>query len=232
MDASRADGTALVPVRAPTLARCVAAWNGALLGTGRALDRVVAKYDAALMFVSRDHVCGLAFPTFVVQSAGGGLGPYFTALDGDYEWLSDPLSGPGSSVNVASLEARASRQTNIRVDSRTGRVIADRGAMLATSDSIVMDTKTPCSVVLLAPWLSRWRVLSRTVSCVCVRTLLWTWVERQPTVRLTHLPAVRTLRILSWGCVGSDRQPLGPGGTPVFRRVRCSSGQQAVEAAQ
>ena len=230
-NASMVKGAALGRARVPTLANCVLAWNRAVLGSGRVLDRVVAKYDAALMFVSKDRVCGFAFPTPVAESAGG-LGPYFTALDGDYQLGWDPLTGPASRVYWPSLEARATKHTNIRVDGRTGRVTPDRGATIATSDSIVLDIKTPCSVVVLAPWLARWSVLGRTVSCPWVKTLLWTWTDHETTARVQHLPSGSTLRILSWRCVGSDPRPLGPGGPPVYLRVRCTTGRQAIEAAQ
>ena len=86
--------TALGRTRVPTLANCVVAWNRAVLGSGRVLDRVVAKYDAALMFLSKDRVCGFAFPTPVAESAGG-LGPYFTTLDGDYRVGFGPAHGTG-----------------------------------------------------------------------------------------------------------------------------------------
>lgn len=230
-DASMVRETALGRARVPTLANCVVAWNRAVLGSGRVLDRVVAKYDAALMFVSKDRVCGFAFPTPVAESAGG-LGPYFTALDGDYQSGSDPLTGPASRVYWPSLEARATKHTNIRVDGRTGRVTADRGATITTSDSIVVDTKTPCSAVVLTPWLARWSVLRSTVSCPWVRTLLWTWTDHETTARGQHLPSDSSLRILSWRCAGSDPRPLGPGGPPVYLRVRCTTGQQTIEAAQ
>jgi hypothetical protein len=223
--------TPTVPAGNPTLAKCVHAWNHAVLGTGRRFVRPVAAVgENALMFVFRDRACGLAFSARTSQTAGT-TGVFVTALDGDYQLDADPLSGPGSTAaqGSRSIQRRASRSTNVRVDPSTGRVVATvPSEHIATVPFTLIDTKTSCPAVIAEPSTDFWKVVSRNVSCVWTRTLVWAWIDREGTVTKTGGSDTLVRQILGWRCVGSDRQPLGPGGPVVYTRVSCRAGMRTV----
>ena len=139
----------IVRAAVPTLMGCVAEWNSAPLGPGR---RLAIDGHAALMFVFRDRTCGFAFPTRLAQAAGD-YGVFVTALGGDYELHFDPLTGSASTIyaGAASLLAGASHHTNVHVDPTDGRLVADRGARIATAPFTVLDPAAPCSLTFPPP---------------------------------------------------------------------------------
>lgn len=224
--------TPTVPAGHPTLAKCIAAWNEAVLGTGKRFVRsVAADGEAALMFVFRDRACGLAFPEHVSQDAGT-VGVFVSALDGDYQLVSDPLSGPGSSATLGErdVQQRASGLTNVRVDPRTGEVAATvPGDEIATVPFTLLDTKTACTTVIAQPSGTGWKVVKRTVSWLWVRTLVWAWMDR--TGKVVKTPGSNRLvrQVLGWRCVGSDLRALGQGSPRVYTRVSCRDGMKVVQ---
>ncbi len=211
-----------------TIERCVAEWNTARLGDGHVLAKVLAAdgpTEAALMFVSRDGVCGFAFDTEASLATGLG-GVFVTAFGGAYDLGQDPLSGLAStfdSATAAALEGRAGRTTNIHIDLHDGTVVAERGESLESVQGDVIDRTSGCRVVQVTPSLNAWLVGRRTVNCLRMRILAWAWELGEGAALTVRSRGAAAREIAGWRCVGTDQAKdfSGPFG---YKRVTCTAG--------
>jgi hypothetical protein len=215
----------------PTLGGCVQRWNRATFDYGRLAIKAPAAYTkTALMVEFSNGTCGLAFPSRVPYST-----VYITVLSGDYALDMNPLGLVGLTYEAVlafegGLQARADKETNVRVEASTGTVHTLRNARMATVPLTIYGANECAEVYPIGrsdTANNAYVITNRTVGCPLVRTLIWAWNADEAVVAPATTPR-SVARILGWRCVGADlRQITAP---PSFEHVRCTSGPEIVEA--
>jgi hypothetical protein len=215
----------------PTLSGCVQKWNRATFDYGRFGAKVAAaNTPTALMVAFSNGTCGLAFPSRVPESA-----VFITVLSGDYSLEMNPLGMVGPTYEAglafeARLQARADKETNVRVEASTGTVNTLRNARMPTMPLTIHGANECAEVypIFHADTANNAYVITnRTVGCPLARTLIWAWNADEAVVAPATTPRTAA-RILGWRCVGADLGQITR--PPSFEHVRCTSGPEIVEA--
>ena len=219
----------------PTLARCVAAWNDARSpGVRRYAASVAAggNRPGALVFLSKDGVCGLALPLRDVVATDGGQGVFVSAWGRDWVLGADPLSGMHAGLlrHEASLEGRAMFQTNATIDYRTGELAATGGRGLARINRSVIDRSPNCSRLVYTESepgaggvIALFDMTRRRISCFAARSFVWRLLGSPAGSGLTVARGRVVRRLDGWRCLAS----AGPYRT-VATEIRCDRGAQEI----
>ena len=229
---------AAVPSSVPSLARCVTAWNAAVLGTGRKTIRVVARTThTALMASSRDGVCVLAFS----PDAGyrNGRGVYFSLLRGAYDPRTTPVNGLGSPHpplgGEAMMREPAATQTNVEVQAQTGLINATPGGVIQTRAYTLLDSGRFCKTVI-DPNLRNpnvpygYKVIRSTASCGWVRSLIFAYEAREGSLLGRGRSGAPIRELAGWRCSGVGPFPARSVTQALHFRLQCVRGVQIVEA--
>jgi hypothetical protein len=165
-----------------SLRGCVAAWNGAKLGTGKVRANATAAFGHdALLVPSTDGGCVLAFP--LSQSEPNGAdGVLVSGRGGDYPLgYADPLGterGPRP-PRVAVLQARAARAPNVRMAPSGGTIAAVTSAAAPGGPApTVLGARQSCARFEVGLTVALFATVARHgVDCVTVRMVAFAVVE-------------------------------------------------------
>jgi hypothetical protein len=182
-----------------------------------------------------DRVCGLVFPPFAADQAGIGDGVFARVLSGDYAWDMNPAdASTWGYSHQSALEQRAVDQANVRIDLRSGEVVPEPGASLA---SVALPALSASGLRAACPKINSpitpfqtpqsYRVIRTNVDCGVTREIVWAYNDEEGAAVKRASAGGRL--IVGWLCTGT-RIPREPQSEPsTSGHIECANGTQQID---
>lgn len=201
------------PGHAASVRTCIHRWNRAHLGSGRKIASGTVIFGrAALVSLSEDGACIVAFPRVVADSSNEGV--FLNYDDGDYSLEENPMgtSEARRPLSAAKLEAAASNFTNVEFASHGGVIDRLTSHRLSRQPATVVSKSPICKRFVVVPTGEIFNVVKRSTSCLMTRVIAWAWSERRGRIVPASTPGETARNITGWRCEGetAHTEPIEP----------------------
>jgi hypothetical protein len=181
-----------------------------------------------------DGVCGLAVSAR--QAAISDSDPVLVqVLSGDYAWgFDDPSGYTPRPAQIAAIERRSAKYSNVRIDIHTGRVTPSPGARIVAlpfPEATKGAKGKPCPTILSAPSYYQppplYTVTKTTVSCARTREIVWAYNDHEG--KLLTPASLGDRLIVGWRCHGAPIPGQPQNAPPTSGQITCTNRSQQLE---